>query len=53
MLDVIAKCFPGKMDAWRPRLTQMIPSYGATLSENEESAQSTLARTAEALGIPA
>lgn len=53
MLDVIAKCFPSKMDAWRPKLVEMVPSYGGTLSEDVATAEKTIARTAEALGIPA
>ncbi len=53
MLDVIAKCFPEKADAWRPQLETMIPSYGGTLSSNKASAKSALSRTAKALGIPA
>jgi malate dehydrogenase (quinone) len=52
MLDVIAKCFPDKVDAWRPQLTEMIPSYGSTLSTDEAAAIATLSRTAEVLGIP-
>ena len=51
MLDVIAKCFPDRLDAWRPRLTEMVPSYGGTLSENEKAAEQTLARTAATLGL--
>jgi malate dehydrogenase (quinone) len=53
MLDVLAKCFPTKRDAWRPKLVEMVPSYGGTLSENEKTAEATLARTAKALGIRA
>ncbi len=53
MLDVLARCFPGKLDAWRPKLLEMVPSYGGTLSQNEKAAEETLARTAKALGIPA
>jgi malate dehydrogenase (quinone) len=52
MLDVIAKCYPDRMDAWRPRLERMIPSYGGTLSANEKVAESTISRTATVLGIP-
>lgn len=51
MLDVIAKCFPERLDAWRPRLTEMVPSYGGTLSEDETLAEQTLARTAATLGL--
>ncbi|WP_309709462.1 malate dehydrogenase (quinone) [Pseudolysinimonas sp.] len=53
MLDVIAKCFPDKTDAWRPVLEKMIPSLGGTLSSNKATAKATLARTAKVLGIPA
>jgi malate dehydrogenase (quinone) len=52
MLDVIAKCFPDRMDAWRPQLAEMIPSYGSTLSTDEAAAIAMLSRTAEVLGIP-
>jgi len=52
MLDVIAKCFPARMAAWRPQLEQMIPSYGGTLSDTSQAA-ATVTRTAKALGIPA
>jgi malate dehydrogenase (quinone) len=51
MLDVLAKCFPSKLDAWRPKLVEMVPSYGGTLSENEKKAEATIARTAKALAI--
>jgi malate dehydrogenase (quinone) len=53
MLDVIAKCFPSKMDAWRPKLVEMVPSYGGTLSEDVATAEKTIARTAKALAISA
>ena len=53
MLDVIAKCFPSKRDAWRSKLVEMVPSYGGTLSDDVATAEKTIARTAEALGIPA
>ncbi len=51
MLDVMAKCFPSRLDAWRPRLEQMIPSYGAELSSSKAAAKATLTRTAKALAI--
>merc|ERR1711862_1034145 len=37
-LDVLAKCFSkdGTFEKWRPTVTQMIPSYGTKLSDNEE-----------------
>ena len=53
MLDVLAKCFPSKLEGWRAKLVEMVPSYGGTLSENVKTAEKTVARTAKALGIPA
>jgi malate dehydrogenase (quinone) len=53
MLDVLAKCFPTKMRHWHPQLERMIPSYGTTLSSDPATASTTIARTAEALRIPA
>ena len=51
MLDVIAQCFPQQLEAWRPELERMIPSYGGPLSSNKAAAKSALARTAKALQL--
>lgn len=51
MLDVLAKCFPGKLAGWEPQLERMIPSYGEQLSANKATAKATLTRTAKALEI--
>lgn len=32
MLDVLERCFPEHIDAWRPRLKEIVPSYGVTLA---------------------
>jgi len=53
MLGLVEKCFPERMDAWKPRLVEMIPSYGKQLSEDPELAGKTIARTAKALKINA
>jgi malate dehydrogenase (quinone) len=53
MLGLLEKCFPARLDEWRPTLAAMIPSYGAALSDDPESAATTLARTAKALGTQA
>lgn len=34
MLDVLSKCFPGSFEGWRPKLVEMIPSFGQNLSDN-------------------
>ena len=33
MLDVIARCFPAHLNAWRPKLRQLVPSLGVRLSD--------------------
>jgi malate dehydrogenase (quinone) len=53
MLDVLAKCFPDRIDGWRPQLEEMIPSYGAALSANANKARATVGRTAKVLEISA
>lgn len=35
MLDVLARCFPQRMTDWRPKITEMVPSYGTDLAENK------------------
>ncbi|WP_242676916.1 malate dehydrogenase (quinone) [Rhodococcus sp. ABRD24] len=34
MLDVLERCFPREFDAWKPKLTQMVPSLGQKLTDN-------------------
>ncbi|MBC6971214.1 malate:quinone oxidoreductase [Bacillus sp. Xin] len=34
MLEVLEKCFPEHMNAWEPKIKEMIPSYGVSLAEN-------------------
>lgn len=51
MLDLIERCFPDRLDSWRPTLLQMIPSYGTKLSDDPAIAAKTLADTAKALHI--
>jgi malate dehydrogenase (quinone) len=51
MLDVLAKCFPDRMEGWKPQLEKMIPSYGTQLSSNKAIAKKTLAETAKELEL--
>jgi malate dehydrogenase (quinone) len=53
MLDVLAKCFPDRLEGWKPDLQEMIPSYGTQLSSNKATARKTLAATAKGLDIVA
>lgn len=36
MIDVVQRCFPEKFKEWEPKIKEMIPSYGTSLSENPE-----------------
>lgn len=36
MLEVIKKCFPQHLKEWEPKIKEMIPSYGISLSQNPE-----------------
>jgi len=36
MLEVINRCFPDRMSEWEPKIKEMIPSYGESLSTNPE-----------------
>ncbi|MDU0330399.1 malate:quinone oxidoreductase [Paenibacillus sp. 3LSP] len=51
MLEVIEKCFPQHLEAWKPKIKEMIPSYGLSLSENPELFRTLQQSTAQALGL--
>ncbi len=51
MLGLLEKCFPAEMDAWRPKLVEMVPSYGTQLSESSAFAELTMKATAKELQI--
>jgi len=51
MLGLIEKCFPDRMDGWRPALTAMVPTLGKQLSDDPALAATTMTATAEALHI--
>jgi len=51
MLEVFEKCFPEYLEAWEPKIKEMIPSYGMALAENPELLSEVHASTAEALGL--
>ncbi len=53
MLDVLSRCFPDRMAGWEPKLREMIPSYGTTLSDDPAAAEASLAATAEVLRLNA
>jgi len=51
MLDVLQRCFPQQFDAWKPQLTQLIPTFGMTLNDNPSVAAAVLAETSDKLAL--
>ncbi|MBM7097591.1 malate:quinone oxidoreductase [Bacillus sp. H-16] len=51
MLEVLERCFPQHMNEWEPKIKQMIPSYGVSLSDNPEMFREIQASTAEILAL--
>jgi len=51
MLTLIERCFPEQIESWAPQITRMIPTYGATLSDDPELAAKSLASTSQVLSI--
>jgi malate dehydrogenase (quinone) len=51
MLEVIKKCFPQHIQAWEPKIKEMIPTYGVSLLKNPERIRDIHASTAQTLGL--
>ncbi|WP_411334219.1 malate:quinone oxidoreductase [Metabacillus indicus] len=51
MLEVFEKCFPQHMTAWEPKLKEMIPSYGLSLSDHPELFRKMEESTGKTLGL--
>lgn len=51
MIDLIERCFPDRLEGWKPGLRAMIPSYGRTVSDDPTFAADVLESTAETLAI--
>lgn len=51
MLKVIENCFPEHINAWKPKLKEMIPSYGVSLGGNPELIHEIHDFTARTLGL--
>lgn len=51
MLEVLEKCFPQHMLEWEPKIKEMIPSYGLSLTENPELFNDLHNATAQTLGL--
>ncbi|SEL79732.1 malate:quinone oxidoreductase [Paenibacillus sp. OK003] len=53
MLEILQKCFPQHMDAWEPKIKEMVPSYGESLVDNLSLLNHVHASTARVLGLTA
>jgi malate dehydrogenase (quinone) len=51
MLDLLERAFPDRIPAWRPALTEAIPSYGRRLSDDAGLLAQVRADTMQALEI--
>lgn len=51
MLEVLERCFGGRMAEWAPKLREMIPSYGQRLVKNEALFQEQWDRSQKALKL--
>ncbi|MFE6074835.1 malate:quinone oxidoreductase [Paenibacillus sp. NPDC057886] len=51
MLEILQKCFPQHMDAWEPKIKEMVPSYGESLVDNLSLLNQVHASTARVLGL--
>lgn len=51
MLEVLNRCFPNRMEEWEPKIKEMIPAYGISLTENPKLAQEIHNATAATLGL--
>ncbi|MDX2376890.1 malate:quinone oxidoreductase [Microbacterium sp. LRZ72] len=53
MLGLLKTCFPDRIEAWQPRLGELIPSHGETLNTDAAAARTALERTAQTLTLRA
>ncbi|WP_341770928.1 malate:quinone oxidoreductase [Alkalibacillus almallahensis] len=51
MLEIMENCFPDYMDEWKPKLQEMIPSYGSELRNDTELIRQVHETTDETLGL--
>jgi malate dehydrogenase (quinone) len=35
MVEILEKCFAGRMEDWTPKLKEILPSYGQSLAADE------------------
>ncbi|MGY3715954.1 malate:quinone oxidoreductase [Sutcliffiella cohnii] len=51
MLELMEKCFPQHIDEWKPKIKEMVPSYGVSLLKKPDLIKEIHLTTAETLGF--
>lgn len=51
MILLLEECFPEQLDNWKPKLKEMIPTYGETLSDKPELVEEIKSWTAQSLDL--
>ncbi|MGJ9459146.1 malate dehydrogenase (quinone) [Oceanobacillus sp. CF4.6] len=51
MLEIMERCFPEHLNEWEPKIKEMVPSYGVSLSENPEMYQEIQTFIEQTLGL--
>ncbi len=51
MLEVLRRCFPQELPKWEPKIKEIIPSYGLSLSEHPDLFRQIFSSTSEVLGL--
>ncbi|RPF51083.1 malate:quinone oxidoreductase [Aquisalibacillus elongatus] len=51
MFEILETCFPAYLQDWEPKIKEMVPSYGQSLTENPELADQVQSETARTLGL--
>ncbi|REJ05908.1 malate dehydrogenase (quinone) [Microbacterium bovistercoris] len=53
MLQLLKQCFPSEYAGWEPRLRELVPTLGAKLNDDRETADMAMSATAAALDLTA
>ncbi len=53
MVDVLTRCFPGRVNAWMPTIKRLIPTHGTLVSDSEDVVARVQKETSETLGLTA
>ncbi|GAA0303556.1 malate dehydrogenase (quinone) [Gracilibacillus halotolerans] len=51
MLEILEKCFPEHLQEWEPKIKEMIPTYGVSLSDKPSLVEEIQAETDQVLGL--